>query len=579
MRVFLAVFLSGFLIFNLAQAQADAPWPPDPAEIFDETVEIVSVAHGQTGRSETRNPVADNEHRVVRFYNEDRNRWEVISYPDEIEQVLGSPQLWDNQILLAVPTGEDSEQPLNWILWRLDVETAEFDIFVPCPNTVVHDTFPNNPQWLFVTDVETNQVYLCDYQRGELHGPLPDETSRWSDLLVTPDRRYLLLQGSDTELVDRGGPYHFYGYEIATGRLNFLGAMGSLTFSSRFDDWLNNEQILYYQSTSPRHAEYFVMDITRPNSIESVIEGSFFDYREHPPRIEVLTTHAALTRQADLYEHIPCSLSAFDMITLKTYHYSLGYNCGGVYSPDGYRYYYVAFPSDPRVASSLKMLDLRSPGTTEIFENEIEALESVSPDGRYVALITDDNGVIDRNTMEDVQFFSWSQTNNPMVSFVDTTKGQIVYEVPFGQWFRNLDPLYEQVTHTTYEIGIPQVGVVWLNDSTCLVQQRSDTTQEWQHILLEFTDMGTVNTSLGGYARLILPDPRYVILSKDSESGTAYSLYDIGRHEKRSLFFNPYPGTYRYGVGVNEQNQLYLTVSRRITDFDSEWVEYILNIP
>jgi len=515
MKLLSAFLLFGFFIVDFTAAQNDVPWPPDPGEIVVGGIDIVSIAYQRMGQSET--PVAANESHV--------------------------------------------------------------DPLATCPNSVGHDMFLSAPQWVFVTELLTEQVFLCHVETGEKHGPLSAQTAFWSDVLPSPDGRYLLLRGLDAGTADRGGPYNFYGYELATKRFHFLSSIASVGYASEFVEWLNKEHMLYRYSWSVGDTEYFVMDVTRPNSIEHAIAGDFVQRREQPPRLEVLTTHSAVTRHADLTEHIACSLDVFDMEAITTHHYALGYNCGGVYSPDGYRYFYVTFQQDPHEMSSLNMLDLRSSHPTVILESEIEALESVSPDGRYAAIITDNNGVIDRNTMEDVQFFSWSQTNNPVVSFVDVSQGRVVYELPFDRWIRNLDSLYERVTHETYASGIPQVGVVWLDDYRCLVKEFSDATQEWEHVLLEFTATGVVRTPLAGYVELIVTESPYVVLFSQTEERRAiYSLYDIETHEQRPLLLNPYPDDYSYMMVGGEKMQINLTISRQSLVSSAGWVEYVLAV-
>jgi hypothetical protein len=561
------------------------PYPPAPTEIFGDNVDLAG-AHWHVSPTFSEGdiaPTADNQRRVVRVYDEISQDWREYPYPEDVSAIVQAPQAWNDHLFLAVSSEGDGP---HWILWQLHLDSGAFAVYNPCADTVMRDTLLTGTPWVYATPIGTNRVHLCNQETGELFASLPDETSHWSDLLVSPQADYLVLRGRNAEFVDRGGPYNLYSYKIDTRTLRYLGFMPPDTnaYISTFESWLSNTQLLYEVQTMGMavrgHGWYYVINVAHLGGIETVIT-SLAEYRETPPRYEYLTTHGIIIRRWDNFEHIPCTLDIFDLTAIETYTYTLGYNCSGVYAPDDHRYFYVAFDSDPAAPASLSVLDIDSDTQTTILEGEIEALESVSPGGRYAAIITDENGIIDRNTMEDTQFFSWSQTENPMVSFVDVSRGEIIYQVPFDGWWRNGDSLYESVLHSTYENGFPQVGVVWLDERTGLVQRAAAPRHEWEHILLRFENGQVVETPIGGYAALIVMDGEGLIIPENAEDGTIiYRLYEVETGVTRPLFINPAPDQYQYTLRIEETGLLRLSISLVDQDHSSigGWISYLFRI-
>jgi hypothetical protein len=119
----------------------------------------------------------------------------------------------------------------------------------------------------------------------------------------------------------------------------------------------------------------------------------------------------------------------------------------------------------------LASYDLRTRERTDLFAGEIEAVTNVSPDGRYVVLLMDDNGRID--AIPDVNWMSWSRWGNPYWAVFDTLRQQIIYripdavnfydsfEVPVAVWFQEDAFIFSQV-HPGY--GNEYASWVWLDD-------------------------------------------------------------------------------------------------------------------
>ncbi|MBZ0276541.1 MAG: hypothetical protein K8I60_10370, partial [Anaerolineae bacterium] len=233
-------------------------------------------------------------------------------------------------------------------------------------------------------------------------------------------------------------------------------------------------------------------------------------------------------------------------------------------------------PADPLMPSTLEVVDLRLDHPDVIWEGEIEVLESVSPDGRYAAVITDDNGIIDAATPH---FDAWLQARNPVLSFIDVSQRRIIYEMPYSEWFRYQFWSFELIPHETYSIGIPQTGVVWLNNNTCLVQHLGNTPQESAYVMIQLTDHGAIETAIGGDVELILPDSRSVIVAEyDNTQAVTYALYDRETREATPIFFNPHPNDFLYTMSLEENGLINLHISGYDSNGQSDWMNYILRI-
>lgn len=382
--------------------------------------------------------------------------------------------------------------------------------FVPTPTSV--------DAWTYYINSETGQTFLS--RHGELSDPLPREVSPWYDIYPSPSSNWLVLDGVDAETAGRGGPNRYYGYEVGTGQINYIGSLSSRD-EMYFARWISDTEGLIYSGGMPESAgkAFYYFDVTEPDSFEVVITGRA-EYHSNPPRYEYLNTHYKTLRYSDPRDHLPCRLDVYDITTRASFTYELGYDCGGVYeTPDG-RYYYVAIGEDTTQPATLYSLDIFTGDRIEIMSGEFEALESVSPSGRYAALITDDSGVIER-AGSDPQFFSWDTPHNPRLTIFDLSSGDIIFQTNF-EGRVGLTYLYEDVDHGGMYWGRPDTNVVWSNEERPIVisSNRLDAT------LLNLGDQVS-ETHLGRLA--YIPEGRNQLLIWKDESNGLESLngYDL----------------------------------------------------
>jgi hypothetical protein len=126
-------------------------------------------------------------------------------------------------------------------------------------------------------------------------------------------------------------------------------------------------------------------------------------------------------------------------------------------------------------------LDIQTGEMTEILSGEIEALFSVSPDGRYLALITDDSGELDFVDRYCIRP-DWSGVQDARLAIYDRELGEFVYttegfEGHFNeiQWFDDgailmLGGAEDVETSSNIEGGTSMRQLQFTADGTTLVR-------------------------------------------------------------------------------------------------------------
>ncbi len=446
-----------------------------------------------------------------------------------------------------------------------------------CPGLLMNAAASQAKPWAYGIDTKTGQTYLCNRETG-VTKLLPAETTDWSSIVLSPEEQWLILSGLEAEFANRGGPQYFYSYEVASGTLNFLGKVSSLSTFTGFLDWLGETEVTYYTEDALHGGSYYLINLARPNGLEAII-SSDASYRENPPRYEYLSSHALLSGDWDNASHQPCVLEFYDLNTRLYFKDEMAYNCGGVYGPNANQYFYVAFDGDVISQSTLNMLNIQSGQRQELYRGEIEALESVSPDGRYAVLIVDDNGVVDRAAMGDqIQFFDWHTLANPEYHFLDTQTGKIIYDLPvLSEPFNPFNPFYYFVNNITYSRGKPLMDVMWLDNQRSLINRAEPDSPPFYHFLS--IEANRVAEKPLGVVELILPGAENIVLSEtDSEASTIrYSLYNINQGESEALIINPDTELYEFYIRLDDYNQLYLRI--RFLDGQSpEYIQYNMTI-
>ncbi len=238
-------------------------------------------------------------------------------------------------------------------------------------------------------------------------------------------------------------------------------------------------------------------------------------YYENPRRLEYIQIHSQITRKADLFEHLPCTIEVYNLDTREFYSYELGYDCSGITALADGNYMFVGYDSDHAATSTLYLVDTKTGEQLELAQGEFESIESASPDGRFAVLVTDNNGRIDRATFEDAQFFGVDDMDDPQIAIFDTQTQQFVYE----QELTEISAVLQAVVTTSGSIG-------WFDNHTLLI--------------LDYESIRLVNLANDNATQIDLPVIRFrgdlldfsrLPIWTDNSSSGAISMYDLNTGE------------------------------------------------
>ena len=412
-RAALAVFMP-VVVAPGASAQEDAPWPPDPDAIFAEGVEVVEAQiMEENPRRRNEFPYVDNAARMIYIYDEATTAWLEYPYAEDIEAIYGIRERSDGTYVIRIAElspEEFNQFPAASVSLIFNPATREFSP----PEAVCDDqirTLPGETQWRFYVNPADEQTYLCSTETGELEGPLPDELT-WSNDLdaggqpprLSPDGRWAAFFGYGSE---RG--YLVYGYEFTTDTLNELGVIDArLDHTIGIGQWVSNTQGAAYKLSNWVYIPglYYAFDVTRPGSLEFALAG-WPNFDEGRLRYEDVTSSYRLIRTTGSVPqvYVPCALTVYDSAGIRQYPF--GYHCIPIAGDldncsDALRmengYLYLRQDEGNSAFSNLVYFDLQTERFAEILTGEIERILSTSPDGRYIALVTDTNGNLDLAT-------------------------------------------------------------------------------------------------------------------------------------------------------------------------------------
>jgi|GEM_PF-5268104 len=421
----------------MSKAQEEAAWPPAPEMIFASNVEVIDI------RPEVE-VINDEALRRISIFDETTEQWRDFDYPANAERIYHPRVRPDGMIVISFIqyASEHRERSTEYLLLNPvtgDYSSLEFVCDgqpqgVPLPET-----------WRYYYNPADGQPYLCSIETGELRGPLPDH-AQWANEFgygnrpaLSPDGQWLVLMNVSFDV---------YSYNLATDNLLSLGEIpyNQWGISAPYvSNWVSNTQAAIYYSTGPESIpdDFYVFDVTQEGSLQFAERGWVYTFYEDPSRYEYVMTDEFFRDKTGSAptEHIDCSFMLYDAQGLRTY--ELGYDCGAwAYEPmaqclsvfryrsdsiDRDGYLYLRFDSNPAQTSTLVHIDLETDEFSELAIGEIESVISVSPDGRYVALILDDNGQIDR-VDQGCGWFNWDELENARLAIFDTFGRQYIYE-------------------------------------------------------------------------------------------------------------------------------------------------------
>jgi hypothetical protein len=361
-------------------AQDEDPFADlDPEAIFAEGVEVVGVRY-----STSRNVVVDGSNRVVRVLNQDTGEWRTFPYDSDVSLLENYWRIRDGIVLFNAPYAGANilyDPPLEeWPpIWMLDTETGEFTRAETVCGSFARDLLGRGTL-VIVHDETVQRSSACNTETGEYTALLPflGDDRPLSIESRSPNGDWLILSHGNFLDAD------YYGFEVGTGNLNYLGEMrqGDERFGFK---WLNesNGILLNIESCQSCPKNIFRFNVLAPNSIEYLMNGGA-EYRDSPPRYEYL---------ASFWEHrswanwdSSCRAETFNLTTEKFSRYYFGEFCAGVVQRVTDNYYFVS-RNETLGRDVLYRLNAETYERNVILsDGRLLGLGGISLDGRYAVV-------------------------------------------------------------------------------------------------------------------------------------------------------------------------------------------------
>jgi hypothetical protein len=426
----LAVLLTFTFTTIHLHAQDAAPWPPDPDEIFAEGVEVVDVEIYVYPEI-----VVDNLARAIKIYKREPSEYFEFSFPNEVTSIMSYPRTYrkrsDGTILFNIPESFKYIPDVWPEMWLLNPQTGEFS-----RPEIICDKYPQalpgEGYWVFYTDPQVNHATLCNTETGELEG-IFSKNLYWQAVSENPTGEWLLLEASTDEHIWSLSTIQYYSYNLSTKDLLYLGEIENGEEKIRKGEWLTDTTILIYSGHLPegRQKSYYHFDLTQANSAHFVIDGRA-RYYESPKRYEYLMTYFEVFHRADW--GAPCQINTYEFSTGTTYTKTLANHCFGMVQRQSNHYFYVSFSSVDSDKFSLYSIDITNNQIQEWMIDNIAALANVSPNGRYITFLLNNNHYLPPwenekgfPTYPDLDPFNYDRIN-----FVEGPYG--VYDTQNNQW-------------------------------------------------------------------------------------------------------------------------------------------------
>jgi hypothetical protein len=490
-KIKILVCTTGFLLLaGLTFAQETAPWPPDPAEIFAPGVEVVNVEINLL-------PVADDKARTIQVLDAQTQAWKPFNYPVEVKSA--SIRNVENGLVLLNVLEQNATTPH---LWTLDPTSGTFQRYEnPCIDWEWHAQHGPPitsliPHWEYYRDASIGRTSLC-YTGTEQSNFLLPKGTHWHSISEAPDGKWLLLLSSDDEDLSTRSTFHAYGYSIESKQLHYLGDFPLLPDNSL--RWLSGSRGIYRIADRPEYSTraYYYFDLNQADSLRYVITG-WADYHDDPPRYEYLQSYYEVTHRVDTFGNYPeCEVEIYYLPQeqIESYHYLLSKDCFGNVVRNQTTYFYAGYSTDETAMLTLYSLNIENGEQTEWFSDQnLLALDSVSPDGRYAVLMLNDGRWPDVGLgsdytsersipLEDLDPWGYDGIGSSHVAIYDLVERRLAYEN--DQWedygatiwldestFLSIDnqgmrPIYRfHLTETGLvrdEIKLPEQGGPWFS--------------------------------------------------------------------------------------------------------------------
>ncbi len=465
-----------------------APWPPDPQQIFAKGVQWF-IADEETVSAEA--PLyIDPQRRLIRVYNTSSGAIREYAFPKDKDMYDAEFQS-DGRIRVRL-SSDGYYSPNETLI--LNPDTGQYEQpDLACKGKSLRD-LPGEGRWDEIGHSYDNP-FLCQTATDEQIVPTGIGLD-WNSLIANVDDTHLILM--DYRDNPSSEDPQVILYDLTNEKITVLGSMqywSDVDDYASVCDWMTPTKGLICVNNSAfdwAATGYYAFDLTQPNSLQSVFGGwgdTIFKL-ENPTRYFSIDSeyYVSFVSSGSRWD-TPCQINVYDIIGLHTHR--LGGAClpfvwgadsiSAVYGVPNF--YYLATDEIAQSMlytgiSSLHRFDAETETMSEpLLTGEIENILGVSPDERYIALIMDNNGVLD---------FPWQHGSyldkEWPVAILDTHSGKIVYQTePIGitggsdaEWIDN-DTLI-LMSEDLWRIDLTEGKAIthhtdryhWRNYNTCL---------------------------------------------------------------------------------------------------------------
>jgi hypothetical protein len=518
------LLLCGLLQPSALFGQDNTPPVMDPDNVLDDSALLVAELSVLS---------TDDTTRTLFYFDPARREWASYPYPEGLDET-GDAEYFirarSDGTYLINPRGFGWGRDVIDDVWVFDPTTGEFRQ----PDTAcgVAKDLPGEGRWVIVEDHETDQRHLCFTETGRNSPAIPAQDSdntcvqQWlKPAVTTPNEEWVLLFCGGLE-------FTAYSYQVQTETFLYLGtSQPSENENVEVVRWIGETSAVIhaYPSSNPPANLYYIVDVAQPASLEFVAWDLYAAplYYDDPPHLEWmpgefmrvgfgeyeggLRYYDFTKREWTVYPDIAGVYGVSDIIRDGT--------GDRLYRSRNYDDTYWSAPSATLIRFNYETGERR-----ELFTGEVEWVDSISADGRYVVLYLGNDGVVVSNERLAHNQRAYSPDGNAEIVIFDLTTNSIVYQATGNAW----EP-YGYNPFNLFTPGYNPLPVTWINEDTFFIQGVNGD----HHQVIRVDRTAEIVADLGNVVVSQLSPDNQRILFRDTLDHVA--VYNMGTGEITSI--------------------------------------------
>jgi hypothetical protein len=352
----------------------------------------------------------DSERQVIRVL--DGEVWREFPYPPGVEYIDRLVLQSDGLVYVKQGTGDlPSFRSATAVdraasVWLLDPNTGEYSRPpAVCDGLIVQAEEDEAGIWTVAFHSLEEDPFLCHSGTGEMRDVLPEGLGGWS-VFQSEDASHVIMTARDW---NDSRDFRVFGYSVAEDVTTDLGSIDpNLDSVLYLCNWLTATKGVLCLHDPRREwpaTLYYAFDVTQPDSITFAFP-SWHDNTmsiEDPPRYVSMFAQSYAAEITGSRSDTPCTITVLDAEQL--FELEVGHDClptllnSRSYAPflrHEDTLYFLAVERADSTTSTLQSYDMRTLAhISQIAGGELETILSVSPDGQYVVVLTNDNFSLD----------------------------------------------------------------------------------------------------------------------------------------------------------------------------------------